>query len=72
MKYLKQNGLHYECGYLVKNIRKWHNCNACNRMLCCKSFSKEYETFTKLKQYKDDNGLIHVSNFCTTCKSNLH
>ena len=61
MKYIEQNRLHYVCGYLVKNIQKWHNCNVCNRVLCCKSYSKEYETFTKLTQYKTKNDLINVS-----------
>ena len=30
-------------------------------MLCYKSYTREYETFTKLKQYKGNNGLINVS-----------
>jgi len=30
---LEENGLYYVCGYLLRKLRKWHNCSDCDILL---------------------------------------
>jgi hypothetical protein len=62
LKCLHDNDLHYVCGYLYRQLKKWHECVVCDNIcLAGKGWLKKNEIFTNLKKYNDPCSIVNVS-----------
>ncbi len=62
VKCLEDNALHYVCGYLMRKVKSWHDCEDCNNALIGgDGYAKHNETYTMLKKFTDTSKLINVS-----------
>ncbi len=62
VKRLQDNALHYVCGYVLRKIRKWHECTACDKILLGgNGYAKHNETFTMLKKFTPEANLVNAS-----------
>ncbi len=65
VKALEDNALHYVCGYLLKKVKAWHDCEVCNNILLSgDGYPKRNELFTVLKKFTNDSKLVNVSQAC--------
>lgn len=74
---LEDNALHYVCGYLMRKVKAWHDCNVCNTLFIeSNGYAKDNETFTMLKKFTATSNLVNVSqcfhNFIVRCEKVLN
>lgn len=62
VKCLEDNALHYVCGYFLRKLKSWHECDACDKILLGgDGYTKRNEIFTHLKKFSPTSKLINAS-----------